>query len=230
MNTIQLKIVVKVEIRVLLDPAGMFDRGKMERLSMILSNLVNSGARIFIISSGAIFLGAQKLRLRTQPVGLVDKQAVAAVGQAELMKLYRRYFESYNQTVAQVLLTGDVFTDVVRRKNAKNTLSRLAGLGVIPVINENDSVSTEDIELNDNYYLVRNVAELINAHLLLIKTGERRKYILISRDTAERYRNLGEKDLIEEINRFTSYITRTSYINKSFPAILDTQAVDKQEK
>lgn len=215
-----MKIVVKVEIHVLLGVNGTFDRARMERLTMILSNVLNSGVQILIVSSGAIFLGTQKLGLRSQPEKLAEKQAIAAVGQAELMKLYRRYFESFNQTVAQVLLTGDIFSDPVRRENVRNTINYLSGLGVIPVINENDSVSTEDIELNDNYYLVRNVAELIKAQLLLIKGKGQGQYILISRESASPPLITAEKYLVDEIGRLNDDIIRPGYSDRDFPFLL----------
>ncbi len=217
MNQDQKKIVVKVEIHVLLGEDGTFDRARMERLTMILSNMVNSGAQIFIVSSGAIFLGAQKLGLGDQPEELVEKQAIAAVGQAELMKLYHSYFEGYNQTVAQVLLTGDIFSDPVRREYARNTLTHLSVLGVIPVINENDSVSTEDIELNDNYYLVRNVADLIGAHLLLIKGKGQHQYVLITRDPGILPFITEEKRLMDDILGLKAVTDHPGYTGKVFP-------------
>lgn len=220
-----LKIVVKVEISVLLDGHGEFDPSRMERLTMILSNLVNSGVRIFIVTSGAIFLGTRKLGLAAQPDGLVDKQATAAVGQAELMKLYRRYFEGYNQTVAQVLLTGDIFADSERSKNARNTLEHLSALEIIPVINENDSVSTEDIEMDDNYYLVRDVSLLMNAHLLLIKGLEKETYYLVSRGTEKEFTEISEKEILEKIHGLREKVTTSGYLTLSFPEKLVSEIV-----
>ncbi len=225
MNENPLKIVVKVEISVLLDEQGTFDPGRMERLTMILSNLVNSGARIFIVSSGAIFLGAKKLGLDTQPEGLVDKQAMAAVGQAELMKLYRHYFEGYNQTVAQVLLTGDIFADTERSHNARNTLEHLATLEIIPLINENDSVSTEDIEMDDNYYLVRDVSLLMNAHLLLIKGREKEIYYLVTRNETEAFLEINENELLDRIQSLRKEILTHNYSEKPFPATLAPEII-----
>jgi glutamate 5-kinase len=216
-----LKVVVKVEISVLLDRHGEFDAGRMERLTMILSNLVNSGMRIFIVSSGAIFLGAKKLGLTTQPEGLIDKQAMAAVGQAELMKLYRRYFEGYNQTVAQVLLTGDIFADKERSTNARNTLEHLSGLEIIPVINENDSVSTEDIEMDDNYYLVREVSDLMDVHLLLIKGRENGIYYLVTRNTSGSFAEIKEKEILDKIHALRKILFAQDYLAMPFPETLN---------
>ncbi len=220
-----LKIVVKVEISVLLDEKGAFDHSRMERLTMILSNLVNSGMQVFIVSSGAIYLGAKKMGLTTPPEERVDKQATAAVGQAELMKLYRRYFEGYNQTVAQVLLTGDIFADRERSRNARNTLEHLARLEIIPVINENDSVSTEDIELDDNYYLVRDVSQLMKAHLLLIKGKKKETYYLVSRDEGLLFREIPEKELLEKIFSLQEKVSKENYLAGSFPPALAPEII-----
>jgi len=208
---------VKVEISTLLDQHGELDAAGMERMSMVLANLSNSGSQIFIVSSGSIFLGSKKLGVPDQPDSLVDKQALSAIGQAELMKRYRRYFESYNLMVAQVLLTGDVFNDPERRNNARNTLTHLARLHVIPVINENDAVSTEDIELNDNYYLVRAVAELIRANAILIKEMKPGLYSLLSRQAKEPVGMLHEDDLIGHLTTMAPEMNAGEYISKHFP-------------
>ena len=220
-----LKVVVKVEISVLLDDTGGFDHSRMERLTMILSNLVNSGMQVFIISSGAIYLGAKKMGLTTQPEERVGMQATAAVGQAELMKLYRRYFEEYNQTVAQVLLTGDIFADKKRSRNARNTLEHLASLEIIPVINENDSVSTEDIEMDDNYYLVRDVAQLMKVHLLLIKGREKGTYYLVTRDEKADFLELTEKSILEKIRSLQERVSVSAYLEKPFPPALAPEII-----
>ena len=220
-----LKVVVKVEIGVLLDDAGRFDPRRMERLTMILSNLVNSGMQVFIVSSGAIYLGAKKMGLTTLPEERVDKQATAAVGQAELMKLYRRYFEGYNQTVAQVLLTGDIFADKKRSRNARNTLEHLVSLEIIPVINENDSVSTEDIEMDDNYYLVRDVARLMKVHLLLIKGRDKGTYYLVTRDEKTGFLELTEKSILEKIRSLQERVSDPAYLEKPFPPVLAPEII-----
>ncbi len=220
-----LKIVVKVEISVLLDEAGRLDPGRMERLAMVLSNLANSGTHIFLVSSGAIYLGAQLLGLPAQPEGLVDKQAMAAVGQAELMKLYRRHFEGYNQTVAQVLLTGDIFADNERSGNARNTLNHLSRQEIIPVINENDSVSTEDIEMDDNYYLVRAVAGLMQAHLILVKGKEKNTWYLVRRGSPEDHEEIEEKKIVSRIHELAPRVMEEKYLNRPFPVMLPAEII-----
>lgn len=221
----KLKVVVKVEVSVLLDETGAFDAGRMERLAMVLSNLANSGVHIFIVSSGAIYLGARKLDLPTQPEGLVDKQAMAAVGQAELMKRYRRYFEEYNQTVAQVLLTGDIFADNERSRNARNTLDHLTQREIIPVINENDSVSTEDIEMDDNYYLVKALAGLIQAHLVLVKGKEKETWYLVERGQDGAFEELQEEQIVSRVHELAGRINTADYLAQPFPPALSPEII-----
>jgi len=178
------KIVIKIEIETLFGNNGKLSRDKMEHLSMILANVQNSGARLLLVSSGAIALGAERLNLEQAPRGITEKQATAAVGQAELIISYQDYFEFFDQTVAQVLLTKDVIDNPVRNRNAKNTLVRLLDNGIIPVINENDSVSTQDIILNDNYPLVLIVASLTEADAIVVNTSGGGKFLLMLRNNS----------------------------------------------
>lgn len=217
MENARLKIVVKVEINTLLDHSGTLDESLMEHMAMVLSNLSNSGVQLFIVSSGSIFLGAKKLGENTSPESLVDKQALSAIGQAELMKRYRHFFEGYNLLVAQVLLTGDIFQDDDRRQNAGNTLSQLAEMNVIPVVNENDAVSTEDIELNDNYYLVKAVAELVDAHAILIKAERPEEYILLYRNDQIHSEQLHEYELIGMLDKTKDFLKSADYLSHPFP-------------
>ncbi len=185
-----IKIVVKIEIETLFDNNGNLSFDKVEQVSMVCANLQNSGVKILLVSSGAIKLGSARLGMNTPPDSIAVKQAVAAVGQAELIILYQKYFEVYDQTVAQILLTKDVIDNKLRNKNAKNTLIRLLEKGIIPVINENDSVSTNDIIYNDNYPLVLIVASLTNADAIVVNTFNGDKFQLIVKNTS----------LIREIN------------------------------
>lgn len=173
------RIVVRIEIATLYDDGGKLDLAKMDRLAMILSNLHNSGKEILLVSSGAIVLGLEKLGIPVQSSSVSLMQAAAAIGQAELIKMYQKFFDEYHQTVAQVLITNRVREDHIRMQNAKNTFNMLLSMGIIPIINENDVVSTRDIELDDNYPLALNVAELAEANIILIKTGEPEKYLVV---------------------------------------------------
>ena len=213
-----MKIVVKVEITSLLTPPGKFDKKKLERLTMVLTNMRNSGIEILVVSSGAIFLGAAKLEFDNIPVDRIQKQAVAAVGQVELMKYYRYYFDIFNQVAAQVLLTNDVVKNPVRNRNAKNTLTNLLSKKIIPIINENDSVSTDDIELDDNYYMVLNVASIVDAELILVKSEENGKFVLIHRGSKFENIIVNENKLIETISNVQEKISYGKYLSKPFPS------------
>lgn len=194
----QQKIVVKIEIWSLTTSDGNIDPQKMDRLTLVLSNLHNSGKNVLIVSSGAIVLGMKKLNLTSEPESFNQKQAIAAIGQAELIKTYQHYFSDYNQTVAQVLLTKDVVKNDIRKQNATNTLNRLLEMGIIPVINENDTVSTEDILLDDNYPLTLKVAELVGSNTILVKSENLRQYMIVQRGIDNQYM-VEEEELFEKI-------------------------------
>ncbi len=172
------RIVVRIEISTLYSADGKFNHQKMDRLAMVLSNLNNSGKQVIVVSSGSIALGTDKLNLEKEPEAFIDLQAVAAIGQAELMRFYQRYFDQYNQIVAQVLLTSDVKENPERVLNAQNTFNTLLDMNIIPIVNQNDTVSTSDIELDDNYPLALNVARITSADVILIKMDTNSKFII----------------------------------------------------
>ena len=212
-----MKIVVKVEITSLITQEGKFDKKKFERLIMVLTNLRNSGIKILVVSSGAIFLGATKLGLENLPVERITKQAVAAVGQVELMKYYRYYFDMFNQVTAQILLTNDVINNTIRNRNTQNTLINLLSKKIIPIINENDSVSTDDIDLDDNYYMVLNVACIVDAELIIVKSNENGKFLLIHRGNKFENIKVNENKLIETITYIQKKISYGKYLSEPFP-------------
>jgi glutamate 5-kinase len=191
-----LKIVIKIEIETLFDDNGILSQAKMENLSMVCANLQNSGVHVMLVSSGAIALGTRRLGMALPPSGITAQQATAAVGQAELIKSYQDCFEDFDQIVAQVLLTKDVIENPLRNINAKNTLNRLLEKGIIPVINENDSVSTQDIILNDNYPMVLIVASLTEADAIVVNTFGGKNYKLILRDDSS-IREINVDELLE---------------------------------
>ncbi len=162
------RIVVKVGTSSLSYANGRLNFQRIANLSYVLSALRNRNLEIVLVSSGAIGVGAGRLGMLNRPVELSKKQALAAVGQAELIKIYQKFFEGYNQTVAQVLLTKDIVTIPDRHQNAKSTLLKLMEMGIIPIINENDTISTYEIEFGDNDTLSANVAQLIEADLLIL--------------------------------------------------------------
>jgi glutamate 5-kinase len=142
----------------------------MENLVKVLSDIKNTGRNVILVSSGAIGVGVGKMGLKERPKDTPTKQAIAAVGQCELMYIYDKLFSVYHHTVAQVLLTGDVLEHPQRCANVLNTFNRLADLGCIPIVNENDTVAVEEIEFGDNDALSALVAKLTNADALIMLT------------------------------------------------------------
>ncbi len=161
-------IVIKVGSSTLSYPNGRLNYQRLVRLAGTLAGIQKTGRNIILVSSGAIAVGAGRLGLASRPSDLADKQALAAIGQAELIRIYRRFFEIRNQHVGQVLLTKDIVVDAERRENARNTLHELIKMNIIPVINENDTVATDEIEFGDNDTLSAYVAELAGADLLIL--------------------------------------------------------------
>lgn len=165
------RIVIKIGSSSLLhEETGGVDFRRLEKLVRILCDLKNQDKDVVLVSSGAIAVGFQTLGLRTKPKTVSLKQACAAVGQAQLMMMYQKLFMEYNHQAAQVLLTFDAITDLERRRNAENTLNELLQQNVIPVVNENDTVATEEIEFGDNDTLSAIVAHLIKADFLVLLT------------------------------------------------------------
>ncbi len=164
----QKRVVVKVGTSTLTHATGMLNIRRVERLVKVLSDLKNAGHELVLVTSGAIGVGAGKLALREKPSDMPTKQACAALGQSELMYIYDKYFSEYNHNAAQVLLTRDIIEDMRRKENVSNTFERLLELSVIPVVNENDTVSVEEIEFGDNDTLSAIVARLVEADLLII--------------------------------------------------------------
>lgn len=163
------RIVIKIGTSSLTHPeTGRLNLRKLEVLVREISDLRNQGKDIVLVSSGAIGVGAAALGMSGKPDELEKKQACAAVGQARLMMIYQKLFSEYNQTAAQILMTKNTMVDNLNRKNAQNTFQELLKMGVIPIVNENDSVSTYEIQFGDNDTLSAVVAALIGADLLIL--------------------------------------------------------------
>lgn len=141
---------------------------KMEKLVRVLADLQNQGKEVVVVSSGAIAVGRQAVGMKKRPTEVEEKQACAAVGQAKLMMVYQKLFSEYNQLTAQVLMTKYTMINEVSRKNAQNTFRELLSMGVIPIVNENDTVSTDEVKIGDNDTLSAIVAALIGADLLIL--------------------------------------------------------------
>ena len=164
-----MRIVIKVGTSTLAHATGRLNIQRMERLCKVLSDLKNAGYEIILVSSGAIGMGVGKLNLPGRPADMPGKQAAAAVGQCELMYFYDKLFTEYNHIVAQLLLTGEDIRSEQRSRNVRNTLSRLLELGALPIINENDTVATDEItSIGDNDTLAAIVTCCIKADLLVL--------------------------------------------------------------
>lgn len=147
---------------------GDFDYTKLEVLVRELCNLRNQGKDVVLVSSGAIAAGKRAVRIDEKDNPIAVKQACAAIGQARLMMIYQKIFAEYNHVAAQILMTRNTIVDDLNRFNARNTFSELLKLGVVPIVNENDTVATYEIEFGDNDTLSAIVASLIDADLLIL--------------------------------------------------------------
>ena len=163
-----MRIVVKIGTSTLAHPTGHLNIRRVEQLCKVLSDIKNAGNEVILVSSGAIGMGVGKLGLRCRPKDIPTKQAAAAVGQCELMYTYDKLFSEYHHTVAQLLITGDDTKNEIRHANFTNTLNRLLQLGALPIINENDTVATEEIVIGDNDTLAAIVAESVKADKLIL--------------------------------------------------------------
>lgn len=162
-----MRIVVKIGSSTLAHPTGRMNIRRVAELCRVLSDLKNAGHEIILVSSGAIAMGVGKLSMTSRPHDTPTKQAAASIGQCELMYTYNKEFAEYNHTVAQILLTVLDLQDEEHRKNFENTMARLLELGALPVINENDSVATEELEI-DNDTMGALVAKYMRADLLVL--------------------------------------------------------------
>ncbi len=162
------RIVVKLGTSTLTHPSGLLNIRRISDLCRVISDLKNAGHEMILVSSGAIAMGVGKLGLSHRPEDIPSKQAAAAVGQCELMYTYDKWFSEHNHTVAQLLLTGSDVEHADRFRNFQNTMQRLLALRAIPIINENDTIATEEIEIGDNDTLAAIVAESIGADLLIL--------------------------------------------------------------
>lgn len=163
------RVVIKIGSSSLTHEAtGSINFAKMERLVRVLCDLRNRGMDVCLVSSGAIAVGKDSIGLKERPTDISMKQACAAIGQARLMMTYQKLFGEYNQITAQVLMTKDTMVNSVSRENAQNTFEELFRIGAIPVVNENDTVSTYEMRFGDNDTLSALVASLVGADLLIL--------------------------------------------------------------
>ena len=163
-----MRIVIKIGTSTLTHGTGHLNIRRVEGLCKVISDIKNSGHEVILVSSGAIGMGVGKLGLRSRPTDIPTKQAAAAVGQCELMYTYDKLFGEYHHAVAQLLITGDDVENEKRHSNFSNTLNRLLELGALPILNENDTVSTDEIVIGDNDTLAAIVAQSVKADLLVL--------------------------------------------------------------
>lgn len=160
------RIVLKIGSSTLTHDEGHLNLRRIETLVKTLSDFKNAGKQVVLVSSGAVSAGVARLGTH-RPTCTREKQAMAAVGQSELMKLYSRFFSDYGHTVAQILLTKDVIDNPVRRTAAEDTFNTLLDMGCVPIVNENDSISTEELNFGGNDTLSAYVAQVCHADLLI---------------------------------------------------------------
>ncbi len=161
------RIVIKIGSSTLTHNTGHLNLRRIEELVKILSDFKNAGKQVVLVSSGAVSAGIARTGVGHRPRSVMEKQALAAVGQTELMKIYGNFFSSYGHTVAQILMTKDVIDNDARRKAAENTFNTLLEMGCVPIVNENDSVSSEEIEFGGNDTLSAFVALVCHADILI---------------------------------------------------------------
>lgn len=194
-----MRIVIKVGTSTLTHSTGNLNIRHVEELCKVMSDLKNAGHEVILVSSGAIGMGVGKLGLSERPKDMPTKQAAAAVGQCELMYVYDKQFSEYGHNIGQILLTGDDIENEERNKNFRNTLHRLLALRVLPIINENDTVSTAEIAVGDNDTLAAIVALEADADLLILLSDIEGLY------TADPRKNPGA-ELIREVRAMTDEI------------------------
>lgn len=163
-----MRITVKLGTSTLTHPSGHLNIRRVEELCKTISDIKNAGHEVIIVSSGAIGMGVGKLGLPSRPTDIPTKQAAAAVGQCELMYIYDKLLGEYHHTVAQLLITGSDIENSHRYENFSNTINRLLELGALPIINENDTVATDEIVIGDNDTLAAIVSKSVNADLLIL--------------------------------------------------------------
>ncbi|MCL2696564.1 MAG: glutamate 5-kinase [Oscillospiraceae bacterium] len=164
------RVVIKVGTSNIAHKTGNINIRRVENLVRVIADIQGSGREVIFVTSGAISVGMARMNIQSRPSDTTGKQACAAIGQSALMNIYDNEFAKYNRTVAQILMTRDVISNRERRQNVKNTLERLLAMGVIPIINANDTVSLEELDFDENDTLSAMVARLAEAHLLIMFT------------------------------------------------------------
>ena len=194
-----MRVVIKIGTSTLTYASGHVNIRRIEALCRVISDMKNAGYEVVIVSSGAIGMGTGKLNLKERPRDILGKQAAAAVGQCELMYIYDTEFSRYSHTVAQLLLTAPDFECEERCKNLVGTMTRLIELGVIPIVNENDTIATDEIVFGDNDSLAARVAVSVGADILVLLSDIDGLYTADPRASAD-------ARLIDEVRELTDDI------------------------
>lgn len=195
------RVVIKVGTSTLTYDTGKINLRRIELLSQIICDLSHSGTEVVLVSSGAVAVGVSKMGFSERPKTVSGKQAASAVGQRELMSIYGKFFAEFGCQVAQILITKNVLEDDTRRTNAVNAFRTLLDWNVIPIVNENDVISTAEIEFGDNDTLSSVVAELIEADVLIILSDIDGLY---DKDPAK----YSDAKLIPEVNEITEELMK----------------------
>ena len=190
-------VVVKVGTSTLASKSQPMDRHVVKKISGQICGLLDKGIKVVLVSSGAIGAGMHLLGLRSRPRTLDHLQAAAAIGQTQLMKAYDEYFKDHGRKVAQVLLTRDDFEDRKRYASVKNTVHTILEYGAVPIINENDTVSADEIKIGDNDTLAGLVTDMLGAGLLIILS-----------DVDGLYRHMGRKEVIDTVGEINPEIEK----------------------
>ncbi len=164
------RVVIKVGTSSLTHESGQLNLRKIEQLTRVIADIKNAGSSPVLVTSGAIGVGRSKLKNHSDCRTTADKQAAASIGQVELMYIYSRFFSDYGVTVGQILLTKDIMDDPHRKENVTNTMEALLRYGIVPVINENDTVAVDELVFGDNDTLSAYVATIVGAKLLILLT------------------------------------------------------------
>lgn len=198
------RIVIKVGTATITYPNGRLNLKRIEELAWVLTDLRNRGMDVALVTSGAIGVGAVRMSMPSRPTVTREKQAAAAVGQAMLMQIYHNFFDRYNQTVAQILLTKEEMGTEERYTNTHNTFETLFEMGIIPIVNANDTISTYEIEFSDNDRLSAMVAEVTGADLLVLLTDIDALYDKNPREHADAKRISYVEKVTPEIEQMAS--------------------------
>lgn len=197
------KIVIKVGTTSLTRENGKVNIKAIEDLAFVISKIKEKGKNVVLVSSGAIAVGTEILNLNQRPRDTIGKQVASSVGQPALMQIYENSFSKYNNKIAQILLTRDIVESEEKFTNAKNTVLKLLEMGVVPIVNENDTVSTEELEFSDNDTLSAYVCNLVEGELLIIFSDIDGMY---TKDPNK----FSDAEIISEVNEITDEIRKSA--------------------